>query len=177
MINRQEKWVDTMDQISRNRPKPAATTPSSRAVGVPASLNELLADIFALYIKTKNFHWHVSGPHFRDYHLMFDDQATQLLATADLVAERVRKLGAPTIRSVGEIARLQRLEDADGNIPTAQEMVAALYADNTAIADSLRHVHALCGDADDVATASLVEVWLDEADQRRWFLSQARQGN
>lgn len=165
-----------MDHISR-RPKPVEAVPADQAVGVPASLNALLADVFALYIKTKNFHWHVSGPHFRDYHLLFDDQATQLLATSDLVAERVRKLGVPTIRSVGQIARLQRLQDDDENALTAQDMLAALHADNAAIADSLRRVHALCGDEEDVATASLVEVWLDEADQRRWFLSQAREGN
>jgi starvation-inducible DNA-binding protein len=137
---------------------------------VAAALNELLADMFALYLKTKNFHWHVSGPHFRDYHLLLDEHGDELLASTDAAAERVRKLGASTIRSIGHIARLQRVLDNDADYVTPLDMLAELREDNGALAQRMRQVHAVCEHYGDVATASVVEVWIDEADRRAWFL-------
>jgi starvation-inducible DNA-binding protein len=135
-------------------------------------LTVLLADIFALYVKTKNFHWHVSGPHFRDYHLFLDEQAAQLFATTDVIAERVRKLGRPTLRSIGHIARLQRVADNDSDDVAPQEMLTELIQDNIELTVSLRNAHAFCDEHGDVATASLIENWIDEAEQRTWFLSE-----
>ena len=136
-------------------------------------LNILLADVLALYFKTKNFHWHVSGPHFRDYHLMFDDQATQIEAMTDMIAERVRKLGGTTIRSVGHIARLQRVSDNDADYVTPLDMLAELREDNKALTSRMRQLHELCDEHSDVASASLIENWIDEAEQRTWFLFEA----
>jgi starvation-inducible DNA-binding protein len=150
------------------------TTPSavsSNAINdIPRALNILLADVLALYLKTKNFHWHVSGAHFRDYHLLLDDQAAQIFAMSDVIAERVRKIGGTTIRSVGHIARLQRLADNDADFVTADKMLAELREDNAALAASLREAHGLCDQHADVATASLIENWVDEAEGRVWFL-------
>jgi starvation-inducible DNA-binding protein len=140
---------------------------------VSAALNLLLADTFALYLKTKNFHWHVSGPHFRDYHLLLDEQAAQIYATADPIAERVRKLGGTTLRSIGQISRLQRVEDNDADYVTPLDMLAELREDNQQVAARMREVHAVCDEHDDVATASLLENWIDEAEQRVWFLYEA----
>jgi starvation-inducible DNA-binding protein len=140
---------------------------------ITGAMNALLADTFALYFKTKNFHWHVSGPHFRDYHLMFDEQAAQILAATDDMAERVRKLGGTTIRSIGHIARLQRVLDNDADFVTPSTMLAELREDNKAMVDRLRQVHDLCDDHDDVATESLIENWIDEAERRMWFLFEA----
>src|SRR5215470_468194 len=140
---------------------------------VSAALNGLLADMFALYVKTKNFHWHVSGPHFRDYHLLLDDQASQLFATTDVLAERVRKLGGKTVRSIGHIARLQRVLDNDADYVTPREMLAELRADSTELASRLREAHGLCDEHGDVATASFIETWIDEAEGRAWFLLEA----
>ena len=140
---------------------------------VADALNQLLADSFALYIKTKNFHWHVSGPHFRDYHLMLDEQATQILGTTDAIAERVRKIGGLTIRSIGQIGRLQRIEDNDADFVTPLDMLAELREDNKQLTAAMRETHALCDEHDDVATASLLEVWIDEAERRTWFLFEA----
>ncbi len=137
------------------------------------ALNMLLADIFALYIKTKNFHWHMSGPHFRDYHLLLDEQADQIYATADVIAERVRKLGGTTIRSVGHIASLQRVLDNDADYVTPLDMLAELREDNKQLAANMRTTHDLCDEHGDVATASLIEVWIDEAERRVWFLYEA----
>jgi starvation-inducible DNA-binding protein len=137
------------------------------------ALNILLADIFALYIKTKNFHWHMSGPHFRDYHLLLDEQADQIYATADVIAERVRKLGGTTIRSVGHIASLQRVLDNDADYVTPLDMLAELREDNKQLAANMRTTHDLCDEHGDVATASLIEVWIDEAERRVWFLYEA----
>jgi starvation-inducible DNA-binding protein len=134
------------------------------------ALNALLADMFALYLKTKNFHWHVSGPHFRDYHLLLDEQAGQIFATTDAIAERVRKLGGTTLRSVGHIARLQRVEDNDADYVCARDMVAELQADSLELVAHMRAAHDLCDHHRDVATASLIEVWIDEAERRTWFL-------
>src|SRR4051794_31537873 len=133
-------------------------------------LNILLADVFALYLKTKNFHWHVSGPHFRDYHLLLDDQATQIDAMADPIAERVRKLGGNTIRSIGQIKKLQRVLDNDADYVTPDGMLAELRDDNKQLARNMRNLHELCDEHNDVATASLLENWIDEAEQRVWFL-------
>ena len=129
--------------------------------------------MFALYLKTKNFHWHVSGPHFRDYHLLLDEQADQLYATTDPIAERVRKLGGTTLRSIGHIARLQRVQDNDADYVTPLDMLAELRDDNVQLAARMRETHNVCDEHGDVATASLLEVWIDEAERRVWFLFEA----
>jgi starvation-inducible DNA-binding protein len=138
-----------------------------------AALTALLADLFALYVKTKNFHWHVSGPHFRDYHLLLDEQSEQVLATTDDIAERVRKIGGVTLHSVGQIARLQCVVDNDDDFVPAQHMLAEVCKDNAQLATHLRSVHSLCDEYGDVATASLIENWIDEAERRVWFLYEA----
>jgi starvation-inducible DNA-binding protein len=140
------------------------------AKDVAAALNLLLADVFALHLKTKNFHWHVSGPHFRDYHLLLDEQADQLYATADPIAERVRKLGAATLRSIGQISRWQRVKDNDADYVTPRDMLAELREDNQRLVSRMREAHAVCDEHGDVATASLLEVWIDEGERRVWFL-------
>jgi starvation-inducible DNA-binding protein len=137
---------------------------------ISGALNILLADMFALYLKTKNFHWHVSGPHFRDYHLLLDEQAAQIFATTDDIAERVRKVGGTTVRSIGHIGRLQRVLDNDADFVTPMDMLAELRDDNKQLTTSLREVHDVCDEHGDVATASLIEVWIDEAERRHWFL-------
>ena len=137
---------------------------------ISAALTTLLADMFALYVKTKNFHWHVSGPHFRDYHLLLDEQADQIFAATDAMAERVRKIGGTTLRSIGHIARLQRVLDNDADYVTPLDMLAELRDDNKRLADYLRETHDLCEEHGDVATASLIENWIDEAERRTWFL-------
>lgn len=137
---------------------------------ISAALNAVLADTFALYLKTKNFHWHVSGPHFRDYHSMLDDQGDQLFGMTDTIAERVRKIGGTTLRSIGEIGRLQRILDNDADYVTPDDMLAELRDDNRQLAASMRELHDLCDDHGDVATASLIENWIDEAERRVWFL-------
>jgi starvation-inducible DNA-binding protein len=137
---------------------------------ISGALNILLADMFALYLKTKNFHWHVSGPHFRDYHLLLDEQAAQIFATTDDIAERVRKIGGTTVRSIGHIGRLQRVLDNDADFVTPMDMLAELRDDNKQLTTSLREVHDVCDEHGDVATASLIENWIDEAERRTWFL-------
>src|ERR1700693_2626697 len=134
------------------------------------ALNALLADMFALYVKTKNFHWHVSGPHFRDYHLLLDEQADQIFAATDAMAERVRKIGGTTLRSIGHVGRLQRLLDNDADYVTPLDMLAELRDDNKRLADYLRETHDLCEEHGDVAPARLIENWIDEAERRTWFL-------
>jgi starvation-inducible DNA-binding protein len=140
---------------------------------ISGALNALLADVFALYLKTKNFHWHISGPHLRDYHLLLDEQAEQIFATTDAIAERVRKIGGTTLRSVGHIRRLQRLLDNDADYVSPQDMLAELRDDNKQLTASLRETHDVCDERGDVATASLLEVWIDEAERRTWFLFEA----
>jgi starvation-inducible DNA-binding protein len=140
---------------------------------VPAALRALLADVFALYLKTKNFHWHVSGRHFRDYHLLLDEQAEQIFAMTDDIAERARKIGGTTLRSIGHIAREQRILDNDADYVDPQDMLAELREDNGALAGHLRTAHDLCGEHRDVATASLLENLIDQAERRRWFLFEA----
>jgi len=152
-------------------------TPSALGPGaardIAGALNAVLADLFALYLKTKNFHWHISGPSFRDYHLLLDEQAAQILAATDIVAERVRKVGGLTLRSIGQIARLQRVLDNDADFVAPQDMLAELRADNLDLVARLRAAHALCDEHRDVATASLIENWIDEAEGRAWFLFEA----
>ena len=147
------------------------STLSEKAVkDLAGSLTALLADCFALYLKTKNFHWHMSGPHFRDHHLMLDEQADQIFAMTDPIAERARKIGGRTLRSIGQIARQQRLLDNDADFVPPGTMLAELRDDNRQLTSILREVHALCDEHGDVATASLVEVWIDETERRTWFL-------
>jgi starvation-inducible DNA-binding protein len=147
--------------------KPSATK------DIAGAMNAVLADVFALYLKTKNFHWHMSGPHFRDYHLLLDEQADQLFAMTDPIAERVRKLGGLTIRSIGDIGRLQRVSDNDAEYVEPLDMLAELREDNKALAASLREAHNVCDQHRDIATASLIEVWVDETERRTWFLFEA----
>jgi starvation-inducible DNA-binding protein len=150
---------------------------SEKAVeDVSAALNALLADTFALYVKTKNFHWHISGPHFRSYHLLLDEQSEQILKSVDDLAERVRKIGGTTIRSIGHIARLQRLRDNDEDFVEPGDMLCELLADNKATVENMRKAHKLADDHEDVATASLLEVFIDEAERRSWFLFEASRG-
>ncbi|NTI06836.1 DNA starvation/stationary phase protection protein [Agrobacterium rhizogenes] len=156
------------------RRKAALDTPtnlSSNATSdLSGALNALLADTFALYVKTKNFHWHVSGPHFRDYHEMLDEQAQQIFAITDDIAERVRKIGGTTLRSIGHISRLQRVADNDAEFVSPQDMLAELRDDNKDFTQRLRQVHDLCDEHGDLATASLIENWIDDAEKRVWFL-------
>ena len=147
--------------------EPAATKEISGA------MNAILADVFALYFKTKNFHWHMSGPHFRDYHLMLDEQADQLYAMTDPIAERIRKVGGTTLRSIGHIARVQRIADNDADFVEPSDMLAELRDDNKTLAARLREAHEVCDDHRDIATASLIEVWIDETERRTWFLFEA----
>jgi starvation-inducible DNA-binding protein len=159
--------------LMRRREGPLATPTDLKAAAtrdIAAALNGVLADTFALYIKTKNFHWHMSGPHFRDYHLLLDEQADQLFAMTDPIAERVRKLGGLTIRSIGQIARTQRVPDNDAEYVEPSDMLAELGDDNKALTAGLRQAHNVCDEHRDVATASLIEIWLDETERRIWFL-------
>jgi starvation-inducible DNA-binding protein len=146
---------------------------SNAAQDVAAGVNLLLADAFALYLKTKNFHWHMSGPHFRDYHLLLDEQSDQIFATTDALAERVRKIGGATLRSIGHIARLQRVRDNDADYVTPHDMLAELREDNLQMAKRMRETHGVCDEHGDVASASLLENWIDEAERRVWFLFEA----
>ena len=147
--------------------------PNSGAAAVATALNGLLADAFALYLKTKNFHWHVSGPHFRDYHLMLDEQADQIFAATDPLAERVRKIGGRTILSIGQISQLQSLDDNDEAFVAPLNMLRELMEDNKKVAHAMREAHKVCDDNDDVASASLLEIYLDETERRVWFLFEA----
>lgn len=162
-----------------NHAKPAARLETPTDIGVNAqkdiagALNALLADSFALYLKTRNFHWHVSGPHFRDYHLLFDEQAEQIFASTDILAERVRKLGASTLRSISDITRHQRLADNDEVYVDPQDMLAELRDDNQRVVAAMREAHDLCDEHNDVATASFLETFIDEAERRVWFLYEA----
>jgi len=140
---------------------------------ITAAMNAILADVFALYVKTKNFHWHMSGPHFRDYHLLLDEHADQLFAMTDPIAERVRKIGGLTLTSIGRIARTQRVLDNDAEYVEPLDMLAELAEDNRTLAARLREAHNVCDEHRDVATASLIEVWIDETERRAWFLFEA----
>ena len=140
---------------------------------ITGALNALLADVFSLYLKTKNFHWHMSGPHFRDYHLLLDEHGDQIFAMTDDIAERVRKIGGTTIRSIGHIARLQRIPDNDAEYVTPEDMLSELRENELALVQSMRAAHDLCDEAGDVATTSLLENWIDQAQRRNWFLFEA----
>jgi starvation-inducible DNA-binding protein len=159
------------------KPKAALATPtdlkSNSALTVADALNAILADSFALYLKTKNFHWHVSGPHFRDYHLMLDDQATQILGTTDAIAERVRKTGNTTLRSIGDIARRQSIHDNDADYVSAADMLAELREDNLALVARLREAKDIVDAAKDTATSGILDDWTDLAEERAWFLFEA----
>jgi len=143
---------------------------------IAGAMNAILADVFALYLKTKNFHWHMSGPHFRDYHLLLDEHGDQLYAMTDPIAERIRKLGGLTIKSIGQISRLQRVLDNDADYVDPADMVAELAEDNQTLAARLREAHNVCDEHRDVATASLIEVWIDETERRTWFLTEIKRG-
>jgi starvation-inducible DNA-binding protein len=167
------KSAKRREDLQSRRAQPL-TTPTD--LGAEASrdisggMNAILADVFALYLKTKNFHWHMSGPHFRDYHLLLDEQAAQLLAMTDPMAERVRKLGGLTLHSIGQIGREQRISDNDAPYVEPLDMLAELKEDNQSLARRLREAHNVCDEHRDIATASLLEVWVDEAERRTWFL-------
>jgi starvation-inducible DNA-binding protein len=155
----------------RNAPLITPTDLKSQATSdISAGMNAILADVFALYLKTKNFHWHVSGSHFRDYHLLLDEQADQLYAMTDPIAERVRKIGGMTLRSIGHIARIQRVKDNDAEYVDPLDMLAELREDNKALARRLREIHDMVNEHRDIATASLIEGWIDESERRTWFL-------
>jgi starvation-inducible DNA-binding protein len=168
------------NQAKTRRRAPLAT-PTNLSAGavqdLSGALTILLADMFALYVKTKSFHWHISGPHFRDYHLLLDEQGEQIFATTDAIAERVRKLGGTTLRSIGQIGRLQRVLDNDADYVSPLDMLAELRADNLELTAHMRETHELCDEHGDVASASLLENWIDEAEKRTWFLFETTRRN
>jgi starvation-inducible DNA-binding protein len=168
-----------MAELRQRRDAPL-TTPTdltrSATKDITGAMNAVLADVFALYLKTKNFHWHMSGPHFRDYHLLLDEQADQLFAMTDPIAERVRKIGGLTLHSIGQISREQRVLDNDADYVDPTDMIAELADDNKTLAARLRETHNVCDEHRDVATASLIEVWIDETERRTWFLSEIKRG-
>ena len=167
------------EQKLKERQRAPLSTPTDLSAeatrDITGALNAILADVFALYLKSKNFHWHLSGPHFRDYHLMFDEQADQLFAMTDPVAERVRKLGGSTLKSIGHIKRLQRVLDNDADYVDPEDMLAELCEDNKTLAARLREAHNVCEEFRDIATASLIEIWIDETERRTWFLFESSQ--
>ncbi len=166
----------TTKELTARRKRPLATPTDLAQIAtrdISAALNQLLADVFALYLKTKNFHWHVSGPHFRDYHLMLDEHGDQLFAMTDPLAERVRKIGGTTLRSIGHIARTQRVLDNDADYVEPLDMLAELRDDNKALAAALREAHNVTDEHRDIASSSLLENWIDETERRTWFLFEA----
>jgi starvation-inducible DNA-binding protein len=163
-------------ELEARRKAPLATRTDLSAAAtkdIAAAMNGILADVFALYFKTKNFHWHMSGPHFRDYHLLLDEQADQLYAMTDPIAERIRKTGGSTLKSIGHIARTQRVLDNDADYVEPLDMLAELREDNKELAARLREAHNVCDEHRDIASASLIEVWIDETERRTWFLFEA----
>jgi starvation-inducible DNA-binding protein len=161
----------TSAEARRRSPlKTPSDLPTNAITDISAALTALLADVFTLYVKTKNFHWHMSGPHFRDYHLLLDEQAEQIFDMTDEVAERARKIGGTTLRSIGQIARQQRIPDNDADYVTPEDMLSELREDNLHLVSILREVHEVCDEHNDVATASLIENWIDESERRVWFL-------
>jgi starvation-inducible DNA-binding protein len=164
-------------ELQHRRAAPLATpTDLSRSAtkDIAGAMNAILADVFALYLKTKNFHWHMSGPHFRDYHLLLDEHGDQLFAMTDPIAERIRKIGGPTLKSIGHISRVQRILDNDAEYVEPSDMLAELAEDNKTLAAHLREAHNVCDEHRDMATASLIEVWIDETERRTWFLSETK---
>jgi len=163
-------------ELERRQEVPLITPTDLKAEAtknIAGAMNAILADVFALYLKTKNFHWHMSGPHFRDYHLLLDEQGEQLFAMTDPIAERIRKLGGTTLRSVGHIVRLKRISDNDAIYVEPEDMLAELREDSKTLATRLREAHSVCEEYEDIATASLIEVWIDETERRTWFLFEA----
>jgi len=161
------------DELKQRRKAPLVTPTDlgeKASKNIAGGMNAILADVFALYLKTKNFHWHMSGPHFRDYHLLLDEQADQLYAMTDPIAERIRKTGGSTLRSIGHIASLQRIKDNDAEYVDPLDMLAELREDNITLAARLREVHDVVDELRDIATASLIENWIDETERRTWFL-------
>ena len=166
--------VRALDTRRKAAPLDTPTDLSAEAVSaISAKLNEILATTFALYVKTKNFHWHVSGPHFRDYHLMLDEQSEQIFASTDEIAERVRKIGGTTLRSIGQISKLQGIENNDESYVAPGDMLRELMGDNKKVVAAMRACHKICDDHEDVATASLLENFIDQAERRTWFLFEA----
>ena len=166
-------------ELRQRRDAPRATPTDltrSATKDIAGAMNAILADVFALYLKTKNFHWHMSGRHFRDYHLLLDEHSDQLYAMTDPIAERIRKLGGLTIKSIGQISRIQRVLDNDADYVDPEDMIAELGEDNQTLAARLREAHNVCEEHRDVATASLIEVWVDETERRTWFLSEIKRG-
>jgi len=172
--------VSKVTHLKRGKPAPDLDTPTDlddKAVtAITKALNGILADSFALYVKTKNFHWHVSGPHFRDYHLMLDEQAADIYGATDDMAERVRKIGGTTLRSIGHIAKLQSIEDNDADYVPPAMMLRELMNDNKKVAENMRKAHEVCDEHDDIASASLIENWIDQTEKRTWFLFEAARG-
>jgi starvation-inducible DNA-binding protein len=167
---------DKIDAL-RSRRSVRLETPSDITAGasknITASMNAILADVFSLYLKTKNFHWHMSGPHFRDYHLLLDEQGDELYAMTDPIAERIRKIGGSTLRSIGHIARIQRIIDNDADYVDPLDMLAELREDNQSLGGRLREVHSMVDELRDIATASVIENWIDQTERRTWFLFEA----
>ena len=171
-----KKSVAATQDLERTQRAPLITTTDLKTAAtrdIAGAMNAILADVFALYLKTKNFHWHMSGPHFRDYHLLLDEQGDQLYAMTDPIAERIRKLGGTTLRSIGHIARIKRVLDNDAEYVEPEDMLAELREDNKALTARLREAHGVCEEHGDIATASLIEVWIDETERRTWFLFEA----
>jgi starvation-inducible DNA-binding protein len=167
------KSTSTIEHLERRQEAPLITPTDLKGKAtkdISGAMNGILADVFALYLKTKNFHWHMSGPHFRDYHLLLDEQADQLFAMTDSIAERVRKIGGTTIRSIGHIARMQRVLDNDADFVEPEDMLSELREDNSTLQARLREVHGVCEGHHDIASASLIETWIDETERRTWFL-------
>ncbi|MGA7290950.1 MAG: DNA starvation/stationary phase protection protein [Terriglobales bacterium] len=170
------KSFEVTQELERMQEAPLITPTDLKAGAtrdIAGAMNAILADVFGLYLKTKNFHWHLSGPHFRDYHLLFDEQGDQLFAMTDPIAERIRKVGGTTLRSIGHIARLQRVLDNDAPYVEPEDMLAELCEDNKTLAARLREAHGVCEQHEDIATTSLIEVWIDETERRTWFLFEA----
>ncbi|EIM93827.1 stress response DNA-binding protein (Dps) [Paraburkholderia hospita] len=175
------KPMTATQELERRQRSPLITPTDLKAEAtrdIAGAMNGILADVFALYLKTKNFHWHMSGPHFRDYHLLLDEQAGELFAMTDPIAERIRKVGGTTLRSISQIARTQRLLDNDAEYVEPADMLSELRDDNKSLTASLREVHNVCEEHNDIATASLIEVWIDETERRTWILFEtSRQGD
>ena len=178
--NNMKRTISTKNSESRHRVDSRLATPTDLSASATDSIfeamNAILADVFALYLKTKNFHWHMSGPHFRDYHLLLDEQAEQLFAMTDPIAERVRKLGGQTLKSISHISRVQRLKDNNSDYVDPSDMITELADDNRALTTHLRQTHEICDEHGDVASASLIEAWIDETERRVWFLSMISAG-
>ena len=175
-----KRYSNNLKELQTKGRAPLATPTdltSAAVKDISKTMNAILADVYALYLKTKNFHWHMSGPHFRDYHLLLDEQAEQLFGMTDVIAERVRKLGGSTIKSIKQISRLQRIRDNDADYVEPLDMLAELAEDNKSLVKHLREAHDVCDEHHDIATASLTEIWVDEGERRTWFLFEATRRN